>query len=87
MQHISVLGHLYNVMGEADSDNYSSVKLEGYHVNTTEAVPEWVDYLVKPSQPRRMFLNLTTFCYKFNSKSHYEASYISVFGEPEQESE
>jgi hypothetical protein len=86
MQHISVLGKLYET-DTTDPENPLSTPLEGWHVNTVEPVKEWVDFLVKPTQPREMFLNLTTFCYKFDSEQEYLQQYAAVFGETETDQE
>jgi hypothetical protein len=84
MQHISVLGKLYET-DTTDPENPISTPMDGWHVNTVEPVKDWVDYLVEPSQPRQMFLNLPTFCYKFTDEAEYQAAYVAVFGEPEKE--
>jgi hypothetical protein len=84
MQHISVIGTIYNV-DTTDPENPVSTPMDGWHVNTTEPVPEWVDYLVEPSHPREMFLNLPTVCYKFDSQEAYQAAHVAVFGPTDDE--
>jgi hypothetical protein len=84
MQHISVLGKLYET-DTTDPENPISTPLDGWHVNTVEAVPEWADYLVEPSQPRQMFLNLPTVCYKFEDEAEYQAAHVAVFGPADDE--
>lgn len=45
--------------------------LDGWHVNTTEPVPEWEQYLVTPTTPRQIFAGLPTVCYRFPDEATY----------------
>ena len=56
---------------------FDVVTLQGYHVNTTEAIEGADEFIVTPSPARRMFAPPVavedTFFYKFNDESHFRA--------------
>ena len=64
---IDVIGTMY------DKDFDAPNALPGYHVNSTEDVPEWSAFKITPNTPTRMWLGSdVVYCYKFDSKEQYE---------------
>ena len=54
---------------------FDVVTLQGYHVNTTEAIEGADEFIVTPSPARRVFAPPVafedTFFYRFNDESHF----------------
>lgn len=66
---IDIIGTMYN-LSDFDAPN----ALVGYHVNSSEDIPEWLDYKVAPVTPARVFMGVdVVHCYKFDSKQHFES--------------
>jgi hypothetical protein len=66
---IDVIGTMYDM-----SDFDAPAALQGYHVNTSEDVPQWSEFKVSPVTPARLFMGVdAVHCYKFESKSQFEA--------------
>ena len=56
---VDVIGVIWKPTGEA-LDTYTPTSvvfapLDGWHVNTTEPIPEWDEYSVVPTNPVRVF--------------------------------
>ena len=66
---IDVIGTMYD-LSDFDAPN----ALAGYHVNSSEDVPEWIDYKVEPVTPVRVFMGVdVVHCYKFDSKAQFKS--------------
>lgn len=66
---IDVIGLMYDL-----TDTENPVELGGYHVNSTEDVPEWAGYKVSPVTPACVFMGIdVVHCYKFANKQHFES--------------
>lgn len=78
-----VIGTIYTP-GTYDSEGNTltePVALTGYHVNTTQSVPQWSASEVHPSTPRRVFGGARTYFYTFTSESAYitaQASQVNL---------
>ncbi len=60
------LGFLYD-----ETDPKNPVKLEGWHVDSLEAIPGADDFLIKPDSPKHGFLGVEScFKYRFYNKAH-----------------
>lgn len=66
---IDIIGKIYDISG--DAENPTVIELEGWHVNSTEPVAEWEQWLVEPSHKRRVFAGADTYCYKFDSEQQF----------------
>ena len=73
---IDILGTLYTpgTYGPDMTVITEPVALPGYHVNTLEPVEGWDDYLIAPTQPRRVFAGAATVCYKFTDEAAFLAA-------------
>jgi hypothetical protein len=73
---IDVIGTIYTP-GTYDTEGNAltePVAQLGFHVNTTQSVPHWSAYEVKPSTPRRVFGGTRTYFYTFTSEANYIAT-------------
>ena len=64
-----IIGKLYKISG--DEESLKATELEGWHVNSTEPVPEWEQWQVEPEHKRRVFADADTYCYKFDSEEQF----------------
>lgn len=57
-----------------DKSAESPTEIEGYHVNSTSDIAEWLEFKVYPETPARLWLGSdVVHCYKFESKAQYES--------------
>lgn len=74
---IDVIGFLFSA-GTYDAEGNEltpAIQLEGWHVNTIPAVPEWASLRINPTNKRRIFAGAfdETCCYVFPSEESYLA--------------
>ena len=63
---LDIIGKLYNIV-----DEETVIELEGWHVNSSELLPELEAHRVEPSSVRRVFAGypgVPTYFYKFASE-------------------
>ncbi|MDP5205434.1 hypothetical protein ORI99_00015 [Alishewanella sp. SMS9] len=63
---LDIIGNIYDISG--DAENPTVTELEGWHVNSTVLLAGLEYYLIGPSSPRRVFMGVDTYCYKFDSE-------------------
>lgn len=83
---MNIIGTIYNRDGEYDADGNvitPPTAKPGYHVNTTEPVPEWGQWRVEPTTPHRVYQGLPTYSYRFDDEAQFVEQRVAVFGEPE----
>lgn len=70
------LGTLYTAPVVDSNGNITTqpTAIEGYHVNSTQAVAEWASYEITPLTPCVVFAGVTTYFYKFASQSAYQTA-------------
>lgn len=78
MTYYDEIGLIHDI-DTTDPENPVATPLPGWHVNTTEIIPEWEQYQVTPETPRQVFAGLPTVCYRFPD----EQVYREVHPEPE----
>ena len=70
-----ILGTLTNNDGVYDEETGETITeptlLQGYHVNTTEAIDGADEYLVTPTIPRVKFAGVETFFYAFPDEATF----------------
>ena len=66
-----IIGKLYKISG--DEENPTVTELDGWHVNSTEPVAEWEQWLIPHVPPRPVFSGVDTYCYKFDSEEQFKA--------------
>lgn len=71
---ISIIGKIHTV-DNTDPENPTFTKLDGYHVNSTELVPEWGEFLVDPKSPKQTFFGVPTYFYRFKDESEFLSNY------------
>lgn len=67
---IDIIGTINNT-DNTDPDNPIATQLPGFHVNSTEPIPEWEQYRVNPKSPRQVFWGVEPVCYSFPSEQAY----------------
>lgn len=77
---IDIIGLIYKPTGVMLTDDEGfeypeQAPRDGWHVNTTEEMPEWAEYQVTPTVPYRIFAGLPTFYYSFFSQEVFEGLY------------
>lgn len=66
---LDIIGKIYNI-DATDQDNPVATELDGWHVNSSEPLPDLDQYRVYPVTPRRVFMGTdTVYCYQFESES------------------
>ena len=60
---LNIIGNMYDITGDI------ATELAGWHVNSTELLPELEDYRIEPVTSRFVFMGVYTYCYKFDSES------------------
>jgi hypothetical protein len=68
---IDIIGTITRITND-DPESPVTETLEGYHVNSTELLPELNDYLVEPEVPMRVFAGVKTHCYRFKDEAEYK---------------
>ena len=79
-----VIGTIYTP-GTYDTEGNTLVAplaLPGWHVNTTQNVPQWSAAEVHPSTPRRVFGGTRTYFYTFTSEATYTAAQANLTNKP-----
>lgn len=71
MSRPDVIGTIQKRTGGTD-ENPIYKEVPGYHVNTTEPVPEWEKWRVEPSEPYRVFFNHPTYFYSFPGRAKWK---------------
>lgn len=70
---LDIIGKLYDI-DNTDPDNPVVTELIGWHVNSTELLPELEAHRVEPVTPRRAFMGVDTYCYQFTDEQQAEES-------------
>ncbi len=73
---LDIIGTIYT-SGEYDAEGNILVEpqpLEGFHVNCSREVPQWLERRVTPDTPLRVFGGCPTFHYRFSSLYDFEIS-------------
>lgn len=78
------IGIMYAPVAEEDQN---PVALEGWHVNTPNAIEGWDAYAVIPTVPRRVYAGHPTFFYVFASEEEFvaKATEAGLLPKPEPE--
>jgi hypothetical protein len=63
---LDIIGKIYDLSG--DAENPTVTELAGWHVNSTELLHGLEYYLIELVTPRRVFMGVDTYCYKFDSE-------------------
>ena len=64
---LDIIGKLYDI-DSTDPENPTVTELLGWHVNSTEPLSGLEYYAVSPATPRRVFMGVNTYCYKFDNE-------------------
>ena len=86
---IDIIGTIHKPTGTmlTDSDGIEYPEyapITGYHINSTQTVPEWDQYQVFPSGTyHRVFAGVETFCYRFDSAEQAQELAPHLFPEVE----
>lgn len=64
---LDIIGKIYDI-DNTDHENPAVTELAGWHVNSTELLHGLEYCLIEPSSPRRVFMGVDTYCYKFDSE-------------------
>ena len=86
---IDIIGIIHKPTGVmlADSDGIEYPEyapIPGYHINSTEPVPEWEQYQIIPSGVyHRVFAGAETFCYRFDDERQAQELAPHLFPEVE----
>jgi hypothetical protein len=67
---IDIIGIIYDITG--DVENPTATPKPGWHVNSTEPVPEWAEWQVTPDIPSCVFAGVETYHYRFDSEQHFD---------------
>lgn len=68
---IDVIGKMHE-LESAESGTPTITELEGFHVNSTEAIGGLEGFLIEPSSPRKTFFGVPTYFYKFADESEFD---------------
>lgn len=80
---IDVIGTIFDI-DNSDPENIIVDELDGYHINSTEELPELESFKIEPNYKRRVFFNTETHCYKFTDEQEaYEHLGDRLHGEEE----
>ena len=64
---LDIIGKLHD-SDSTDPKSPTVTELAGWHVNSTELLHGLEYYLTEPSSPRRVFMGVDTYCYRFDSE-------------------
>ena len=73
------------MLTNSEGDEYPEfAPIPGYHINSTEAVPEWEQYQVFPSGAYHcVFAGVETYCYRFEDEQQAQELAPHLFPEVE----
>lgn len=80
---IDIIGLIYEPTGvmltDSEGGEYPEMhSVAGWHVNTVGEVPEWLEFRVTPTIPRRIFAGVATYFYSFPSEEVFSTYYTDL---------
>ncbi len=67
------------ILTDDEGNKYAeTASVPGFHVNSTEAIPEFDAYLIVPATPFRVFAGLESVCYTFPDEATFDATDYAI---------